>query len=168
MIKTLIVYLLLMFATSHAQQATMICTPHLNEIKRFAPQGYIFQKGNNYCAYVGGDNSAELVAEGITWLLTNILDSFIIIADTVTIPKEFTPIESAEQSVKTTPYLEDLKGWLKDNPDLAQELAKKWNDKGTEGNEVNLNGIRHFESEPDEVLSQEDWLQGFWDLWKVD
>lgn len=80
MLKVAIIYTILAFAglsTANTQQSFMICTPHLKELNRVVPLPFIFQKGNNYCAYIG-DNSMQVVADGITWLLNQLTEAFVV------------------------------------------------------------------------------------------
>ena len=161
MLKTLIIYLtLILTGLSHAQQSTLICTPHLNQLVNAGiPRTFIFQRGNNYCAAIG-DNSGEMVEHGVTWLLNRINDAFIIVADAVTTPQEFDINTTYEEINERTPYSSDAEEWLANHPDVAAEIAQQEQD-----NSISLNGLRHFSEKPN--TEQEDWLQGFVEFWNL-
>ena len=80
--KYLLVLIIIISTFGNAgSSVTMICTPHLNELVNYGvPRSYIFQRGDNYCAAIG-DNSAQIVKDGITWLLNQITGAFVTVQD---------------------------------------------------------------------------------------
>ena len=155
MLRILIVYLAALFTYySHAQQPMLICTPHLNELVNAGiPRTFIFQRGDNYCAAIA-DNSAQVVEDGITWLLNKIKDAFIFTGE-----PEFDYNSSYEEKAGIEPYEQTAAEWLAENPDVASEIAEDSQD-----NLTSLNGMPHYKKSSDEAIGWLDAHLKFWDL----
>ena len=147
------------WSQAQTQQLFMVCTPHLNELNRLVPMPFIFQKDNNYCAYIG-DNSAQVIEDGIAWLLNHLTEAFVL-EEEVELPD---PLESDNQafveysqdgsSPKDKTGYPDLPSWCKENQKDC------------------LNGLRHYGPVAEEAMNG--WLDAhlkFWDvsgLWDED
>ncbi len=69
-----------MFGSAQSS-VTMICTPSLRELLNHGvPREFIFQKENNFCVAIG-DNSIDVVQEGISWLLEQISSAFVFVQE---------------------------------------------------------------------------------------
>ena len=147
MARILIVYLATLFTHySQAQQSMLICTPHLNELVNAGiPRTFIFERGDNYCAAIG-DNSAQVVEDGITWLLNKIADAFI------------TTPEVAKEDWELDTYCDQIE---REGCKPYEETASQW----LQNNQNNLHGMRHFKAKVN--TEQEDWLKGFVEFWDL-
>ncbi len=69
-----------MFGSAQSS-VTMICTPHLQELVNHGiPREFIFQRGTNYCVAIS-DNSAHIIQEGMSWILEQVANAFVIVQE---------------------------------------------------------------------------------------